>query len=617
MNTSSNDISRYAVRAAAGNAESPESHYALGRSLILAGDLGRGWIHLQRALALKPDFAQPRVLWGQLLLQRGQHADAVESFRRALEVDPRCVDAHLGVGTVLCLSGKAAPAVANFDAAITIAPSQFRGHLLRGWALRQCYRLDEATFSLEQALRLQPDFPQALAEALLCYAWVCDWAGFERMVTRLRQIPGALGNIEPSNILTFSDDPAEHAVAARAQAQRLAGGRAPLPPPRRYSHGRIRVAYLSNDFYAHATAFLMAELFELHDRGEFEIFAVSFSGDDGSAVRRRITRSCDRFVDMGDKSDTEIARWLREQEVDIAIDLKGFTGFGRPGVFALRPAPIQVNYLGQPGTSGAAFIDYLIADEYMIPEESQQYYSEKIAYLPDSYQVNDRKRAVAEETPSRAQVGLPERGVVFCCFNNNWKITAPVFDVWMRILKAVDGSVLWLLGDNRWAAENLRHEAVRRGVAAERLVFADRIANAAHLARHRLANLFLDTAPCNAHTTASDALWSGVPIVTCAGRSFPGRVAGSLLRAVGLESLVTRSLQEYEALALELARDEGKLSSIRAHLTAEREGLPLFDTPLFCRHLEQAYRHMWRSYQEGKPPVSFHVARQRFLEPTP
>jgi protein O-GlcNAc transferase len=609
MNTSSNDIPRRSMHATAGNAESPESHYALGRSLILAGDLGRGWIHLQRALALKPDFAQPRVLWGQLLLQRGQHMDALDAFRRAMETDPRCVDAHLGAGTVLCLSGKAAAAVASFDAAIALAPSQFRGHLLRGWALRQCYRLDEAVLSLEQALRLQPDLPPALAEALLCYAWICDWTAFERIVTRLRQIPRALGNIEPSHILTFSDDPAEHALAARAQALRVAGGRAPLPPPHRYSHGRIRIAYVSNDFHAHATAFLMAELFELHDRGEFEILAVSFCGDDGSAVRRRITQACDRFVDMGDRSDTEIARWLREEEVDIAIDLKGFTGFGRPGVFALRPAPIQVSYLGQPGTSGAAFIDYLIADEYLIPKESEQHYSEKIVYLPDSYQVNDRRRAVAEVTSSRSEVGLPERGVVFCCFNNNWKISAHVFDVWMRILQAVDGSVLWLLSDNRWASENLRREAARRGVAPERLVFADRVANDVHLARHRLADIFLDTSPCNAHTTASDALWSGVPVITCAGRSFAGRVAGSLLRAVGLESLVTRSLEEYETLTLELARNRGRLSEIREHLTAEREQLPLFDTPRFCRHLEQAYRHMWKSHREGRPPVSFHVAR--------
>ena len=607
MNTSSNDISRGSVRAAAGNVDSAESHYALGRSLILAGDLGRGWIHLQRALSLKPDFALPRVLWGQLLLQRGQHADALESFRRAEEADSRCVDAHLGAGTVLCLCGKAAAAVKSFDAAIALAPSEFRGHLLRGWALRQCSRLDEAALSLERALRLQPDLPQALSESLLCYAWMCEWEALQRMVTRLRRIPNALGNVEPSNILMFSDDPAEHAVAARAQAVRTAAGRAPLPPPRRYDHGRIRIAYVSHDFHAHATAFLMAELFELHERSEFEVLAVSFSGDDGSAVRRRIAQACDRFIEMGDRADAEVARWLREQEVDIAIDLKGFTGFGRPGVFAMRPAPIQVSYLGQPGTSGAPFIDYLIADEFLIPSEALQYYSEKVAYLPDSYQVNDRKRAVAVATPSRVESGLPERGVVFCCFNNSWKITPAVFDVWMRILAAVDGSVLWLLGDNASAIDNLRREAARRGVSADRLVFAERVANDLHLARHRLADIFLDTLPCNAHTTASDALWSGVPVITSPGRSFPARVAGSLLRAVGLEELATRSLAEYQQLAIDLARDRRRLTALRGRLSVAREQLPLFDTPRFCRHLEAAYRQMWQRHRDGKPPVTFCV----------
>jgi predicted O-linked N-acetylglucosamine transferase (SPINDLY family) len=380
-----------------------------------------------------------------------------------------------------------------------------------------------------------------------------------------------------------------------------------MPAPPRHSHPGIRIAYVSHDFHAHATSFLMAELFELHDRADFSVFGVSFARDDGSAVRRRIAAGCDRFVEMGDKGDYEIARWLREQEVDIAVDLKGYTGFSRPGVFALRPAPIQVSYLGHPGTLGASFIDYLIADEFLIPPAASAFYAERIAYLPDSYQVNDRKRSVSQVAPTRLETGLPAEAFVFCCFNNNWKITAPVFDVWMHLLEAVEDSVLWLLADNQYAVENLRREAVARGMAAERLVFAERMPNDAHLARHRLADLFLDTLPCNAHTTASDALWSGVPIVTCAGRSFPARVAGSLLRAVGLRQLITQSLEEYEALALALARDRETLSALRAQLTHERERLPLFDTPRFCRHLEQAYRHMWRNYRDGRPAATFHV----------
>lgn len=607
MNANTNNLAGRPPHAAAPGRETAEAHYALGRSLILTGDIQRGWAHLQRALALKPGYAQPRVLWGQLLLQRGQYADALDSFRRAAESDPNCADAHLCAGTVLALLGKPAAAVASYDAAIGSAPSQFRAYLLRGWALRQCGRLDEAVTSLERALQLQPALPQAMSEALLCHMWSCNWAAAGGMLQRLRQTPGALEAIEPSIVLTFSDDPREHARAARGQSMRVAGGRVPMPPPPRYDHGAIRVAYVSGDFYAHATAFLIAELLEIHDRGEFLILGVSLRRSDGSAIRRRIEAACDQFVDMDGRSDEEIAKWLRAQEVDIAIDLKGLTGFARPGIFAHRPAPIQVNYLGQPGTMGAPFIDYLIADDFLIPAANQGFYSEKIVYLPDSYQANDRKRAVADPTPARAEAGLPEQGLVFCCFNNSWKITAPVFDIWMRLLHAVDGSVLWLLADNRWAVENLRREAIRRGVAPERLIFAQRVANDLHLARHRLADLFLDTLPCNAHTTASDALWSGVPIVTCSGQSFPARVAGSLLRAVGLHELITTSPEAYERLALGLARDPERLHAVRAHLGTQRERLPLFDTPRYCRNLEWAYRRMYGNYRDGRPPLTFHV----------
>ncbi len=607
MNPHTNSAADGMRRAETAGPQTAQAEYAAGRSLILAGDIHRGSAHLQRALALQPDFAIPLVLWGQLLLQRGQYTEALDSFRRAAGADRGCAEAHLCVGTVLTLLGNPAAAVGSYDEALALAPSQFRAHLLRGWALRQCDRLDEAIASLETALRLQPDFPQTLVETLFSYAWTCDWTGVGRMLDRMRRVPGALESIEPSILMAISDDPAHQARVARSQAARTAGGMVKLPPPPRYDHDRIRIAYVSRDFYAHATAFLMAELFELHDRSDFEVIAVSFGGDDGSAIRRRIAGACDRFVEMRDASDQAIASWLREQEVDVAVDLKGYTGFARPGIFALRPAPIQVNYLGHPGTLGAPFIDYLIADEVLIPKGSEAFYAEKIAYLPDSYQANDRRRVVADVTPSRGEVGLPAEGFVFCCFNNNWKITPPVFDAWVRILQGVDGSALWLLGDNRWASENLRGEALRRGVAPERLVFAGRIANDRHLARHRLADLFLDTLPCNAHTTASDALWSGVPIVTCAGRSFPARVAASLLHAVGLQELVTDSLAQYEALALRLARDRERLAALRQHLAQGRERLPLFDTPRFCGHLEEAYRQMWRTHRDGKPPASFRV----------
>ena len=333
---------------------------------------------------------------------------------------------------------------------------------------------------------------------------------------------------------------------------------------------KIKVAYLSSDFRLHPLSFLMAELFELHDRSQFEVIGVSFGPDDRSDMRSRLVAAFDQFIDVRTKSDQEVARLLNDLRIDIAVDLNGHTQGARSGILAFRPAPIQVSYLGFPGTTGADFIDYIIADAIVLPFDEQPYYTENIVHLPDCYQVNDRKRTIASRTPTREELGLPAQGFVFCCFNNNWKITPAVFDVWMRLLKAVEGSVLWLFRDNRDAETNLRKEAAARGIDPTRLVFADRLPLDDHLARHRLADLFLDTLPYNAHTTASDALWAGLPVLTCRGKTFAGRVAASLLTAVGLPELLTDSLEEYEALALRLATDPLLRSGLRERLRKNR-----------------------------------------------
>ena len=370
---------------------------------------------------------------------------------------------------------------------------------------------------------------------------------------------------------------------------------------------RIRVAYLSSDFNAHATSYLLAGVLERHDRSRFEIYAISFGKSDGSEMRARLEKACEHFVDVSDMSDREVAALLRTERIDIAIDLKGYTRDARTGIFAFRPAPIQVNYLGYPGTMGADYIDYLIADEVVVPEKDQSSYSEKIVYLPDTYQCNDSKRAIAEAPPSRAEAGLPETGFVFCSFNNNYKITPELFDIWMRLLKATGGGVLWLLESNQAAARNLSREAEARGVDPKRIVFAPFVSPSAHLARIPLADLFLDSLPCCAHTTASDALWAGVPVLTCIGNTFAGRVAASLLDAIGLPELVTRSHDAYETQALNLARDPALLQETKAKLARNRMTHPLFDTVHFTRHLEGAYARMQARRAEGLPPAGFAV----------
>jgi predicted O-linked N-acetylglucosamine transferase (SPINDLY family) len=390
-------------------------------------------------------------------------------------------------------------------------------------------------------------------------------------------------------------------------AKRHPPARDPLWRGEKYSHDRIRLAYLSADFHDHATAFLMAGLFELHDRSRFEITAFSFGPAIESEMRSRLQRSFERFVDVQAQRENEIAAFIHRQQIDIAVDLKGFTRSARTHIFALRPAPIQVSYMGFPGTMGADYIDYIIADRFVIPEDHRQWFSEKIVYLPDSYQANDSKRRIADAAPTRAEAHLPQAGFVFCSFNGVYKITPELFSIWMRLLREIDGSVLWLIEESVTAVNNLQREATQRGISPERLLFAPKIDNAAHLARYRLADLFLDTLPCNAHTTASDALWAGLPVLTCLGSTFAGRVAASLLNAVGLPELITTSLDEYEALALRLAREPELLSSLKSRLATNRLTYPLFDTERHARHVEAAFTKMCEIHARGEAPRSFSV----------
>jgi protein O-GlcNAc transferase len=581
----------------------------LGRVLRLQGRASEALAILERALVVSPNNSPALTNLGFVLIDIGRRTEAMQHLRRALALEPGLAEAHHGLGRALAYTGDMAGACDNLRRAIKLKPELLEAYLLLASSLFVLRQLPDALAVLDTYLERRPDDQNALATALNCSQNMCEWAGVKRALDRLRGLPAERPHAQPFTLLGVSDDPAEHLLAARVRAATIARSAAVLHRPSVARREKIRVAYVSGDFHEHATSFLIAELLELHDRAGFEIFGVSFGPHDRSPLQRRVLGAFAEYLDAKDSSDVEIASWLAEREVDIAVDLKGYTGYARPGIFAHRPAPVQVSYLGYPGTMAAPFMDYLIADPFLIPEAEQRFYTEKIAYLPDSYQANDRQRRIAGRMPTRVEAGLPESGFVFCCFNVSWKITASVFDVWMRLLHAVPGSVLWLLADNDWAMQNLRREAGARNIAPERLVFCPRADNAGHLARHRLADLFLDTFPCNAHTTASDALWAGLPLLTCAGRTFASRVAGSLLHASGLAELVASSLGEYERLALELTRDRARLASLRARLMQDRETLPLFDTPRFCRHLEAAYRRMWITQREGRAPETFAVKR--------
>jgi predicted O-linked N-acetylglucosamine transferase (SPINDLY family) len=420
---------------------------------------------------------------------------------------------------------------------------------------------------------------------------------------------GTKGYVAPFVLLGYRDDPALLLQCARNYINdKLPAPPVPLWAGETWRHDRLRVAYVSSDFRSHAMAYMVGEMLETHDRTRFEIIGVSHGADDGSDIRKRLIAAFESFHDLPEMDDRQIARFLRDREIDIAVDLQGYTGDQRPGIFARRPVPIQASYLGYPATMGTRFIDYVIADKIVAPFAQRQFYAESIVHLPDCYVVSDRKRRIAPHPPTRHEMGLPEHGFVFCCFNNTWKFTPVLFEIWMRLLRKIEGSVLWLGGDNEGAKRNLRREARQRGVDPSRLVFADRISGELHLARHHLADLFLDTLPYNAHSTASDALRTGLPVLTCMGTSFPSRVAASQLHAIGIPELIVPTLEAYEALALKLARDPVLLAEIKAKLLKNRDTQPLFDTPRFTRGIEAAYRTMWEIWQRGEAPRNFAVA---------
>ena len=561
------------------------------------------------ALSLKPDYIEALNNRGNALLDLKRPEDALASYDSALSLKPDFATALNNRGNALLALKRPDDALASLDRALAFKPDFPEAFNNRGNALRDLKRYGEAAESFAQLITLAPNYDYAVGNLLTCQLACCDWANVPHLIMHITNaVERGERAMVPFAFLATSQLLAAQSQCSRSHiADKYPASRTLMCTGERYQHDKIRVAYLSADFHDHATAYLMAELFEAHDKQRFEITAISFGPDAKGDMRGRLQHSFNQFVDVRRTSDRAVAHILRAREIDIVVDLKGFTNDCRTGILSHRPAPIQVNYLGYPGTMGADYIDYILADLHVIPPEQEAFYTEKVVYLPDTYQVNDSKRRIAERTPTRAEVGLPDTGFVFCCFNNNYKILPDIFDIWMRLLSKVTGSVLWLLEDNPAASHNLRREAEQRAVAPQRLVFAPRMKLDEHLARHRLADLFLDTLPYNAHTTASDALWAGLPVLTCMGSAFAGRVAGSLLNAVGLPQLITRSVEDYEALALKLATTPTMLSEIRAKLAQNRTTYPLFDTERFRRHIESAYITMWERYQRGEPPASFAV----------
>jgi predicted O-linked N-acetylglucosamine transferase (SPINDLY family) len=559
-----------------------------------------------KAVGLQPDSSDVHYNAGTVLQELQRREEAIAHYDAALRIKPDFAEAHANRGNMLYALQRLDEAASSFRAAIACKPDDAAGHYNLGNMLQELGQIDAAVDSYHTAITLKPGYGEAQSQLLYQQARMCRWDSAPT-ASALSMLGIATGTVTPFTFLAIEDDARHHLQRAQKWAREKYRNAGIRPVMRREAASRIRIGYFSADFHNHATMYLMARLFELHDRSRFEIHAFSYGPDQQDGMRRRVADAVDGFHDVSGLSDKAIADLARNTGIDIAIDLKGHTKDMRLGIFSHRAAPVQINYLGYPGSSGANFIDYIIADDVVIPERSRQYYSEKLIALPFSYQVNDDDRAISDRVFTRSELGLPEQGFVFCSFNNNYKITPTEYDIWMRLLAKVDGSVLWLLSDNRWAEANLRNEAVARGIDPGRIVFAERMALPEHLARHRCADLFLDSFNCNAHTTASDALWAGLPVLTTLGESFAARVAGSLLHAIGLPEFATETSAAYERIALDLATNPDRLADAKARLAANRLTMPLFDTGQYARHIECAYEMAHERACRGQQPDHIEV----------
>ncbi|GLT18204.1 hypothetical protein GCM10007938_19820 [Vibrio zhanjiangensis] len=566
------------------------------------GKLQEAIEYYDRAIELKPDYAEAFNNKGVALRDLGHLQEALISYQQALAIKPDYAEAHNNLGIIFQEQGQLKPAYECYTKALSLQPNYIEAYDNMGALLEQQSKPELAIMAYQKVLDISPNNESAQVKMLYQQAQICDWLAMEQKISHLDNLGIHHQAVSPFAALTLEDCPKRHQLRSElfVKSKRLT---LDLPtniqPTKRPK--RLRIGYFSADFHAHATMYLMAKVFAIHDRECFEIYGYSFGPNTKDEMRQKAPSLFDVFHDVSELSNQDIAKLARQDKIDIAIDLKGHTRDSRLGIFAQRPAPIQISHVGYPGTMGADFIDYLIGDEHVISHDQRASYSENIIYLPNSYQPNDNSRKISKTLPTRQELGLPEQGLVFCCFNSPYKISPAEFNIWMEVLKKVKDSVLWLFSSNAQAEKNLKRHAEQSGINSQRIVFAHLVSQEDHLARYQQADLFLDTFNVNAHTTASDALWAGVPVITKSGKGFAARVSASLLHAVGLPELVTQTEEEYQHLILTLANDPEKRSKIKQTLSVNRLSQPLFDTKRYTKNLEKAYSMVYQDYFEKKP----------------
>jgi protein O-GlcNAc transferase len=596
----------YLARAARIHPNDASIQYNLAKALSDSGNDKDALAHHKKAVALAPNNPEAWLSYGKTASNLGRYDDALVWYGKALNLKPDYAEALINKGATLKELKRYEEAIAFAEQALVINPNLAEAWANKGAALKDLRRYEEAIVHYDKALSLKFNIDWVWGDLLYTKMKICDWAGLTESLEGISKKVMANEKVSQAlSLLALSDDALLHKKCSAIFAQ----AKYPANPtlgfiPKLSKKEKIRIAYFSPDFRNHPVSLLTAELFEVHDRDRFEVFAFSLQkAPIGDETNLRLRKGFDRFIDVDEMSDQEIAQLARELEIDIAIDLAGPTQYSRTGIFSYRAAPIQVNWLGYPGTIGADFIDYIVADKIIIPEPHQQFYAEKIVYLPNTYMVDDSKRTASIRVFTREEFSLPKNAFVFCCFNNDYKFNPQVLDSWSRILLTVKNSVIWISENNKYFRSNIVAEFESRGIDHDRIIFAQRVEMMAdHLSRYALADLFLDTHPYNAHTTALDSLKAGVPVLTLMGQSFASRVAASLLNAIGLPELITNTQEEYEALAIDLAMNPQKLTDIKLKLAKNRLTAPLFDTPLFTKNLEAAYIKMIERYQVDSKP---------------
>ena len=586
-----------------------EVYYNMGIAFQDQGNLNEAIEAYNKTLAIKPDYEDAYNNMGIAFKDQGKLEEAIVAHSKTLAIKPDYAEAYNNMGIALKDQGKLEEAIEAYSKSLAIKPDYAEAYNNMGIAFQDQGKLEEAIEAYNKALAIKPDYEVATAAKLHKQAHMCNWESMAKDVNLISELGTSEEHVPPFDLLPLEDAPERHLTRSKIYAKANYPQKT-LPPKDRPSKRpkRIKIGYFSSDFKEHPVAYLIAKVLEQHNRDQFEVFGYSIHGSSSCDMRQRLEKAFDSFIDVQGISERDIAHQVRQDEIDIAVDLNGYTQNARTGIFAYRAAPVQINFLGYPGTMGSNFIDYIVADRFLIPDENQKYFNEKQLYLPNTYLPTDNSRELSQKKITRSNMGLPDDAFVFCCFNNNYKITSNEFDIWMRLLAKVENSVLWLRQSNQFSHKNLKSEAQKRNVDPSRLVFADKIPMSEHLARQKFADLFIDTFAFNAHTTAAEALWAGLPVVTKVGLGFAARVAGSLLNAVGLPELITENEKDYEALILELATNPTKLAAIKKKLGNNRFTQPLFNTELYSRHLEDGYQQAYQNYFEGNLPQTIIVS---------